>query len=197
MSLSDLMILLFIFFVVLFAFTRSKLNDSDLLRIVATLRNDKTIDPIEKVKTDLQKWVKDEKLDEEIAVKQTPDGIEIQIKDKLLFGSGEFIPFDSANDVMRRLAMTLEKIPKTYNVGIEGHTDDVPIHTKSIQDNWDLSAKRAWAVMNSLSLSEAIQKRTVIMAFGDSKPIVPNRDPAGKMIPENQIKNRRVTIRIF
>lgn len=91
----------------------------------------------------------------------------------------------------------MEIIPPPFQVGIEGHTDDVPISTAQIKDNWDLSSRRALAVRESLNLTEKLKGRTVVMAYGDTRPVAPNRTPAGEAIPENQSKNRRVTVRIF
>ncbi len=198
-SLSDLMILLFIFFVVLFSFTKGKLKDSDMKRIVATLKQEPLPpDPVDKIKEKLDKLVEEQKLKEQISVEKTADGaVELQIKDKLLFSSGEFVPTILGDKLIKLLAETLEHTPPNYTIGIEGHTDDSPIHTKTILNNWDLSAKRSLAVFSAMNLSAQIQKRTILMAYGEMKPIVPNRTEAGIPIPENQSKNRRVTIRIF
>lgn len=197
-SLSDLMILLFIFFVVLFAFTRNKLNQNDLAKVVAALKNKQPPpDPVETIKNQLIKWVEEQKLTDQIEVTRNKDAVEVQIRDKVLFGSGEFHPHAAGEHVMELLAKTLEIIPEPFQIGIEGHTDDIPIHTKEIADNWDLSSKRALSVLNALSLSPQLLNRTVIMAYGDTRPVAPNRSPAGEPIPENQSKNRRVTVRIF
>lgn len=197
-SLSDLMILLFIFFVVLFAFSREKLQQSDMAKIVASLRSQAPPpDPVAKIKEQLEKFVQDQQLSEQISVERKKDVVEVQIRDKVLFASGEFVPTMTGDQVMKLLAKTLEVIPEQYQIGIEGHTDDVPIHTKEIKDNRDLSAKRAMSVLTALGLSEKLLQRTVIMAYGETRPVAPNRDPAGTPIPENQSKNRRVTVRIF
>lgn len=197
-SLSDLMILLFIFFVVLFAFTRNKLNQQDFAKIVATLRNKKPPqDPVDTIKNQLEAWVKEQNLSSQIEVKRNKDAVEVHIRDKVLFGSGEFVPHEAGKHVMELLAKTLEIIPEPFQIGIEGHTDDVPIRTKDIQDNWELSSKRALNVLQALNLSEKLTTRTVIMAYGDTRPVVPNRSPAGEAIPDNQAKNRRVTVRVF
>jgi chemotaxis protein MotB len=197
-SLSDLMILLFILFVVLFSASYKKMKQSDFQKVAAQLRNEAPkADPIEKVFNDLAKWVDEHKLSDKVAVQKEDDSVLIQIKDRLLFGSGDSDILPAGAITVRSLAKTLESVPEPYHIGIEGHTDDSPIHTAKIDDNWDLSSKRAMAVMRSLNLGEKLTKRTVLMAYGSMKPLVPNRDPAGKPIPENQSKNRRVTLRIF
>ena len=97
----------------------------------------------------------------------------------------------------RGVSKVLAKIPPGYRLGVEGHTDDTPIHTRTIDDNWDLSARRSLAVLHTLDLPPDLLKRTVLMAYGEMKPIAPNRDMAGKPILDNQAKNRRVTLRVF
>lgn len=198
-SLSDLMILLFIFFVVLFSFTKGKLKENDMKRIVATLKQEPLPpDPVDKIKEKLEKLVEEQKLKDQISIEKTADGaVELQIKDKLLFSSGEFVPTILGDQLIKLLAKTLEQTPPNYTIGIEGHTDDTPIHTAHILNNWDLSAKRSLAVFSAMNLSAQIQKRSILMAYGQMKPIAPNRTEQGQPIPENQSKNRRVTIRIF
>jgi chemotaxis protein MotB len=100
-------------------------------------------------------------------------------------------------NTVRSLEKTLEAVPEGFQIGIEGHTDDTPIQTRQVADNWDLSSKRAMAVMHALALSPKLLKRTVLMAYGEMRPLVPNRSPAGLPLADNQSRNRRVTIRIF
>ena len=198
MSLSDLMILLFIFFVVLFSFTYKKLNSADVQQILATLRNETPpATPLDVVKTKFDQWTKEQNLTEQVSVVHKDNAVLVEIKDKVLFGSGQASPLDAGINAIRQLTPILEKVPESYRIGIEGHTDDVPIHTATIDDNWDLSGKRALAVLHTLELSPATLKRTVLMSYGEMQPVVPNRTPDGIPLSENQSKNRRVTIRIF
>lgn len=198
-SLSDLMILLFILFVVLFSASYKKMKQADFAQVAAALRNDATPpkNPIEEVRENLNKWVKEQKLEDKVSVEKADDAVLLQIKDKLLFASGESRILPGGVYTIRSLQKTLESVPKTYQIGIEGHTDDIPIHTKDVEDNWELSSKRALAVMKALNVSPDLLKRTVLMAYGDTRPLVPNRDEKGNSIAENQSRNRRVTLRIF
>lgn len=197
-SLSDLMILLFIFFVVMFAFTHSKLKQHDIQKILASLRNEKLPPtPVEVIENNLKDWVVKQKLDEQIQIRKEDDDLLIEIKDKLLFSSGSAIPHPMGRQIISLMAKTIANVPEPYKVGIEGHTDDSPIHTATIDDNWDLASKRGQAVMHAMNLQGPLLKRTVLMSYGEMKPLVPNRTTQGIPIPENQGKNRRVTIRIF
>jgi len=197
-SLSDLMILLFILFVVLFSFTYKKMKQSDFQRAAASLRNEEVkATPIEVVHENLRQWVKDQKLEDKVSVEKADDAVMLQIKDKLLFESGGFELKAAGVTAIRSLQATLETVPEPYQIGIEGHTDDIPIHTKDIEDNWELSSLRASAVFHALTLSESVLKRVVLMAYGEMRPLAPNRDAAGEPIPANQLRNRRVTLKIF
>ena len=197
-SLSDLMILLFILFVVLFSFTYKKMKQTDFQRIVATLRNeDVPVAPIEVVHQNLKQWVKDQKLEDKVSVEKADDAVLLQIKDRLLFESGGYEVKATGVQAIRTLEKVLESVPEPYQIGIEGHTDDIPMHTKDIEDNWELSSLRASAVLHVLHLTEKTLKRVVLMAYGEMRPLVPNRDEEGEPIAENQSRNRRVTLKIF
>ncbi len=197
-SLSDLMILLFVFFVMLFSFTYKKVKQSDFKEIVATIQNKpKPADPVQVMQQKFNAWVDTQKLSEQISVSREEDAIVIEVKDNVFFSSGEYRLHEVGLQKLDSLAKALSQVPDRFHIGIEGHTDDVPIHTKEIEDNWELSSKRALAVLRALNLPENLQKRTSAIAWGDVKPIVPNRDKEGVAIIENQSKNRRVTFRIF
>jgi chemotaxis protein MotB len=198
-SLSDLMILLFIFFVVMFSFSMRKVNKPEFQQLVAEIRKDPSAaaNPADQMKRDFEQVARDQGLSDEIEVRRQDNSVLVEIRDKVLFGSGEFLPHQNGTLVLQRISHVLAKVPSPYRIGIEGHTDDVPIHTARIQDNWDLSARRALAVMHALQLPPDMMKRVVVMANGEMSPIAPNRDPLGRALPENQSRNRRVTLRIF
>lgn len=197
-SLSDLMILLFCTFVVLFSFTYKKLKAQDFQKIVAALANKPPPpNPINEVKQKLSQWVAEQKLLDQIDVVKGEDSVVVEIKDKVFFESGAFALSDEGKKRIRSLAGTLLKLPNQYHIGIEGHTDDIPIHTKEVQDNWELSSKRALSVLYALEFDSKTNTRISVIARGETQPLVPNRDASGTPIPENQSKNRRVTFRIF
>jgi chemotaxis protein MotB len=187
MSLSDLMILLFIFFVVMFSFTYKKVKTVEFQQIMATIREGKHhVTPIETIKKQFAEWVVNQKLSEQVTVNKTDDAVVVEIKDRVLFNSGEYNPTPEGRRLIKLLALTIAKVPEPFRIGIEGHTDDLPIHTATIQDNWELSTKRALQVFYAMELAPPLAKRAIVMGYGAMKPIDANRD-----------KNRRVTIRIF
>lgn len=74
----------------------------------------------------------------------------VSLEEKLLFESGSTVVDPNGKAAIERLAKVLENNPD-INIMIEGHTDDVPyIPDEAIKDNWDLSVKRATAVVRIL-----------------------------------------------
>ena len=197
-SLSDLMILLFVFFVVLFSFTFRKLGAAYMKHISTVMGNEVIeADPIDEIQKKLLKWVVDRKLMDDISVQQKEDSLILQIKERLLFSSGDFQVRTDGLETIKLIGSFLEQVPPPYRIGIEGHTDDNPIHSRVAEDNWELSVKRAHSVLKALQLTAEQKKRAVLLGYAEMRPLLPNRDPAGNAMTENQQKNRRVTIRIF
>ncbi len=73
----------------------------------------------------------------------------ISLSDKMLFRSGSAVINEQAGSVLEKIAKVVND-HKELDILVEGHTDDVPINTDCIADNWDLSAKRATSVVRLL-----------------------------------------------
>lgn len=125
-------------------------------------------------------------------------GLEVHMKDgllyvsldeKLLFQSGKWDVDPNGVTALNKLAEVLANNPD-IRVMIEGHTDNVPYNgSGQILDNWDLSVKRATAIVRILLKNPGIDPKN-ITAAGRSK-YVP-LDPANT--PEARQKNRRTEI---
>lgn len=197
-SLSDLMILLFVFFVVMFSFAFKKMKQADLKQMMAEISNkNPPPNPAAQVQQEFKKWVEKQNLDQVVQVTRKNDTVKMEIKDQLLFNSGAFELNKDGVVVMQSLRQLLEKVPEPYKIGIEGHTDDTPLYSATIRDNWELASKRAMEVFHALNLTTTLAKRVEIMSLGAMDPLVPDRDAQGNAIPANQARNRRVTLRIF
>ncbi|MFP3860097.1 MAG: OmpA family protein [Bacteroidales bacterium] len=113
----------------------------------------------------------------------------VSLEEKLLFPSGSTQIDNTGKEALKKLAKVLER-NKDINIMVEGHTDNVPyISDKAIKDNWDLSVKRATAVIRILMDNSNIEGERIIAA-GRSKylPLEPNDSDASKR------KNRRTEI---
>jgi len=114
----------------------------------------------------------------------------VSLEEKLLFGTGSTIVSTNGVNALKKLGQVLER-NTDINIMIEGHTDDVPYKSNSgpIKDNWDLSVKRATAVVRILLDNSSINpKRLIASGRGESMPV----DQA--KTTEARRKNRRTEI---
>ncbi len=129
--------------------------------------------------------------DQDIDVKVDKTVVMINLSDKMLFKSGSANLTDRASEVLGKIA-TIVDGRKDLEVMVEGYTDNVPISTDCIKDNWDLSVKRSTAVVRVLQNKYKIDPNRLIAAGrGEYNTLAPN-DTA-----ENRSKNRRTRIIIM
>ncbi len=112
----------------------------------------------------------------------------ISLSDKMMFKSGRTQVSQKADSVLFKLAKIINDY-KDYEVLIEGHTDNVPIYTKCIKDNWDLSALRATAIARKLQNEFGVDPaRLTAGGHGQWRPKVSNDTPEGRSM------NRRTEV---
>ena len=129
--------------------------------------------------------------DQDIDIKVEKGVVFISISDKMLFKSGSYIVTDKAMSVLGKVAQVLNSKPDIEFM-VEGHTDNVPIKNDCIQDNWDLSAKRATSVVRILQNQFNIDpKRMTAGGRSEYLPVASNDTPEGKSA------NRRTRIVIL
>ncbi|MBK9254571.1 MAG: OmpA family protein [Saprospiraceae bacterium] len=87
--------------------------------------------------------------DQDVTIEVKKGVVYISLSDNLLFKSGSAVINPAAEKVLGKIASILND-QKELDILVEGHTDNVPIATECIADNWDLSAKRATAVVRTL-----------------------------------------------
>lgn len=129
-------------------------------------------------------------LDDYIGVISQERGLVVSIKDTLLFPSGSDELDPQARIIISQLGGVLLKMPN--NLRIEGHTDDLPIHTAKFPSNWELSVMRATVVLHVLQGEAGIPaERLSATGYGETKPLVDNVDDKSRAV------NRRVDIVIL
>jgi chemotaxis protein MotB len=129
--------------------------------------------------------------DEDIEIKVEKGVVFISISDKMLFKTGSYDVSDRAMEVLGKVAQVLNNQPNIEFM-VEGHTDNVPIRNNCIQDNWDLSVKRATSVVRLLQTRFNIDpKRMTAGGRGEYLPLSDNATAAGKSA------NRRTRIVIL
>lgn len=87
--------------------------------------------------------------DQDIQIKVEKGAVFVSISDKFLFKSGSYRLNSSAMNVISKVAKILEAKPD-FEVMIEGHTDNVSYRKGDLEDNWDLSTKRATSIVRVL-----------------------------------------------
>jgi chemotaxis protein MotB len=117
--------------------------------------------------------------------------IYVSMENKLLFESGSWTVGAEGKKAVDLVGKVLGDNPD-ISVLIEGHTDDDKITGTiggGVENNWDLSTKRATAIVNILSQNKAIDKRNLTAAGrGEYAPLMSNETVEGKA------KNRRIEI---
>ncbi|MDR0418744.1 MAG: OmpA family protein [Prevotellaceae bacterium] len=124
-----------------------------------------------------------------LTVKIRNGKVYVSMEDKLMFASGSANVDKRGAEALKKITEVLEKNPD-INVVIEGHTDDVPYRgTSQIIDNWDLSCKRATAVVRLLLKGSTIEESR-ITAAGRSEYLPVRKGNT----PEARQANRRIEV---
>ncbi len=139
------------------------------------------------LKRDLASGIQDE--DIQINVEKTV--VYISIADKLLFKSGSAVVSEKAKVVLGKVATVISSKPN-MEVQVEGYTDNVPISTNCMKDNWDLSVSRATSVVRVLQNDFNIQPGRLIAAGRSEYVPLETNDSA-----EGRSTNRRTRIVIL
>ena len=129
--------------------------------------------------------------DDDINIKVDKGVVYVDISDKLLFASGKYAVTKRAQEVLGKVAQVLKAQPDIEFM-VEGHTDNKPYRHGDLLDNWDLSVKRATAVVRILQNKYGLEP-SHIAAAGRSEyvPVATNATAEGRAL------NRRTRIVIL
>jgi len=127
-------------------------------------------------------------LDDDIQVKVDKTVVFVNLSDKMLYNSGSSIITPRANEVLGKIAQILANRPE-LEVMVEGYTDNMPIKNDCINDNWDLSVKRATSVVRALQSKHNVDPNKLIAAGrGEYNTLTSNDTYEGRQM------NRRTRI---
>jgi chemotaxis protein MotB len=129
--------------------------------------------------------------DEDISIEVKKGVVYVSISDRMLFKSGSYSVNESAQAVIGKIAKIVND-HKELDILVEGHTDKVPIHTDCIEDNWDLSTKRATAIVRLMQTKFNVQPER--MTAGGRSEFIPK---ASNVTSEGRASNRRTEIIIL
>ena len=139
---------------------------------------------------DLQRYVEQNQLGEQVNVHSDERGTVISlVADGMLFARGSATLQPESRPLLAHVAQILKEAPDN-NVQVEGHTDNVPIHTSQFPSNWELSTARAAILLRTLMEgADALPaKRFNCSGYADTRPLVANDTEA------HRSQNRRVDI---
>jgi chemotaxis protein MotB len=120
-----------------------------------------------------------------VTIHESADGLVISLEESGFFNSGAAAIRPTALPVLNRIAAVL---PESA-VRVEGHSDNVPIHTAQFASNWELSSSRASSIARLLLLHPNVHAEQISVAgYAEYHPAATNDTPEGRA------RNRRVDI---
>ncbi|MCX7571068.1 OmpA family protein [Tumebacillus sp. DT12] len=136
----------------------------------------------------LEDYVQGQGLAGQVHVIETSRGVQLTLNDAALFASGQADVKPEAERLLNGLAPFLRLVSNP--VAVEGHTDDVPIGISNAQfrSNWELSSQRAINVLHAFEAAGVPHGRLSAEGYADTKPLAPNDSEA------NRAANRRVNL---
>ena len=150
------------------------------------------LDELMRSKSMLEQKLGQEIDDKQIKLQMMEKGLVITVVGDLLFDSGKSKIRSEAYPLLNKVSGILRDNMLQFNVGIEGHTDNVPIRVSGWKSNWELSTSRALSVLHYLVNDQGIApERLSAIGYGEYRPVASNETAEGRK------QNRRVEIVIL
>lgn len=147
---------------------------------------------MERAKAELEDKLKKEIGNKEVKIEMLERGLVITFVSEVLFDSGKAKLRGDALEKINKVSSVLNTTVRDLNVGVEGHTDNVPIKYSHWTSNWELSSARAMSVLHYLVDSQDVApQRLSATGYGEYHPVASNDTAEGRQ------KNRRVEIVIL
>ncbi len=138
----------------------------------------------------LNQYLDDNNLTGALTTEVSEQGLRITIEEKALFDPGKAVIFPEARNLAIQISQLLEEVPYR-EITVSGHTDNVPMHSREFDSNWELSSGRANNFLKILLQNQNLDPKNFKTAgFAENRPIA-NNDTV-----EGRAKNRRVEVMI-
>ncbi len=148
----------------------------------ARVKND-----LENLRRDLGQRLSNQVAQHTVSIQMGRDGLVISLREAGFFDSGSATPRPEALSTLRQIAASLARTP--YDLRVEGHTDNVPIHTDGFDSNWELSSARATRIARLfLDLRAMPPDRLSAAGYAEFHPVASNATAEGRAA------NRRVDL---
>ena len=130
-------------------------------------------------------------IDDRVQIDYNYQYVELDLNGALLFDTGDDKLKEESYVFVDKIGSILENYRDSI-IEIEGHTDNVPIHTSKFESNRYLSTARATNVYEYLmEHANLVDENMKVAGYGESRPAVSNDTPEGRA------RNRRVVIKIY
>ncbi len=127
--------------------------------------------------------------DGQVRVTQNSLGITVEINASVLFSPGQAKLAENSSLALQAVAHVIKG--HEHEIHVEGHTDNLPIHTESFPSNWELSTARASSVIRLFVENGVEANRLTAIGYSENRPIETNETPEGRK------RNRRVAVMIL
>jgi chemotaxis protein MotB len=144
-------------------------------------------DDLERIHHELEQRLSNQVAQHTVSIQMGRDGLVISLREAGFFDSGSATPRAETVPTLRQIAGSLQGSP--YDLRIEGHTDNVPIHSAEFDSNWELSSARATRIARLfLSLKAMPPDRIAAAGYAEYHPVASNATAEGRAA------NRRVDL---
>ena len=142
---------------------------------------------VEELRQELESALGAEIQKHEVQMRVTPEGLVVSLREVGFFNSGEAELLSDGRDTLTRIATILGG--RGFEIRVEGHTDNVPIHTARFKSNWELSTARATQVVSLLIEEHGFDPMLISAAgYSEYRPVADNDTAQGRAA------NRRVDL---
>jgi chemotaxis protein MotB len=195
---ADAITLLLAFFVMILSVSDLNQGKVEALQegLASSISDKEVVTPFTDIKKELDDIIQEHKMSENVAVDIDAKGVRVEFSNFSLYDSGSAALRPQALPMLDEVSNVIETTShKTHLIEVEGHTDDVPIHTPRFPSNWELSSSRASNVVKYLIIKGIDKSRLKAAGYADSRP-KQDLQPDQKFDNEMRAANRRVVIYI-
>lgn len=133
--------------------------------------------------------VKKRGIDDQLDIDRAAGRVVIRLRSYLLFEAGKAELGSEAREILDGVVVLLRHTDR--HIRVEGHTDDVPIHSQRFPSNWELSTERALSVIDHFEKAGVDRARLSVAGYGEFHPLIANDSKVHRAL------NRRVEIALL
>jgi chemotaxis protein MotB len=142
---------------------------------------------VDELRRQLESALGDEIRQHEVQMRVTPEGLLVSLREVGFFNTGQAELLNNGHSTLTRIATVLGG--RGFEIRVEGHTDNVPVHNSRFKSNWELSTARATTVVALLTEHDGFDPLLVSAAgYSKYRPVEHNSTAQGRAA------NRRIDL---